>query len=469
MDQKYTMILTDAGRALEASALAGGPPVKLTHIAVGDGGEPVSNTQTTLRSETWRGPINRLEVDPDNPCWMVAELHLPPVVGGFYIREVGVFAEDGTLFAVGNHPETYKAKVTDGTAQDLVLELIFAVTNATSVTLVIDPSKTLATRQYVDRRIETHTHAPGQIEGLDEALAAKADKSHSHSVADIDFGGADNPVVKETLKQLASAIRVPRWLEGHRDFHVSAARGNDATAVAGEGRADTPFKTIQAALNYVAENYNLSTYNATVRVEAGEYVQGLVFPKYSATTGRLLIAGAGKDNTILRGRNWNPFGAMVQLFDLTLSGTDERPEFGHAYTFLHVGSGAIECHRIRFDATTPRDFPVIPVAAFGGEAFLYDDIEAEGTVYTFLSVSNGGVVHIVGNVQLSGTASGETVAAGGAGLVAVYNLPTTAITGSATGRRYVAATNGIINTNGRGPEFFPGSEPGVVSSGGQYV
>ncbi len=149
----YYTVLTDAGRALEAAALAGNKTYTLAICALGDGDGLPDPTRTRLQNEVWRGPINTLAPDVNNPTWLLIETHVPPESGGFTIREFGIYTDDGILFAIGNHPEIYKPTLEEGTGIDLIVRPICAVSNATSVTLLTDPTVVMASKKYVDDRI----------------------------------------------------------------------------------------------------------------------------------------------------------------------------------------------------------------------------------------------------------------------------------------------------------------------------
>jgi hypothetical protein len=151
----YT-ILTAAGKAKLANAQALGTVVNLTQMAVGDSNgvyhEP-TEALTALVHETWRGTINRIITDTSNPNWIIIEVVIPTNAGGFTVREAGVFDEDGDMIAVGKYPETYKPTLDEGAGKDLYVRMILEVTNASTVTLKIDPAVVLASRAYVDQEI----------------------------------------------------------------------------------------------------------------------------------------------------------------------------------------------------------------------------------------------------------------------------------------------------------------------------
>ncbi|EGL7863137.1 phage tail protein [Escherichia coli] len=162
MDNEFYSLLTNRGMAKIASALADKKQLHLQKMAVGDGGgqyyEPTAS-QTKLRHEVWRGDLNTLTVAPNNPSWLIAELVLPENIGGWYIREVGVFDTDGELIAIGKFPESYKPLLPGGCGKQVCIRLIMEVSNTTAVTLTVDPSIVLATRDYVDSQLDEHEHS----------------------------------------------------------------------------------------------------------------------------------------------------------------------------------------------------------------------------------------------------------------------------------------------------------------------
>ncbi|MDX7921616.1 phage tail protein [Aeromonas media] len=153
MSAIYFAIPTDAGQAKIANALALGVPLKITHMAVGDGnGQPVTPNaaQTALVREKRRAPINTLFQDPTNQSQLVAEQIIPEDVGDWWIREAGIFSEDGTLIAIANTPDTYKPLLSSGAGRTQVIRIVIIVSDTSAVDLKIDPAVVLATRKYVD-------------------------------------------------------------------------------------------------------------------------------------------------------------------------------------------------------------------------------------------------------------------------------------------------------------------------------
>jgi len=153
---KYYAVLTNVGAAKMANATALGAQVEITQMAVGDGNGalPTPNpAQTALVHELRRAPLNTLSIDPNNANQIIAEQVIPEDVGGWWIREIGLFDKDGDMIAVANCAETYKPQLQEGSGRVQIVRMILIVSSTAAVTLKIDPSVVLATRQYVDDQI----------------------------------------------------------------------------------------------------------------------------------------------------------------------------------------------------------------------------------------------------------------------------------------------------------------------------
>ncbi|EJW2205041.1 phage tail protein [Salmonella enterica] len=153
MSAKFYTLLTEIGAAKLASAAALGVPLKITHMAVGDGGGVLptpSAQQTALVAERRRAALNMLYIDPQNNSQIIAEQVIPETEGGWWIREVGLFDETGALIAVGNCPESYKPQLTEGSGRTQTVRMVLITSSTDNITLKIDPAVVLATRKYVD-------------------------------------------------------------------------------------------------------------------------------------------------------------------------------------------------------------------------------------------------------------------------------------------------------------------------------
>jgi microcystin-dependent protein len=161
-------ILTNVGLATIAAVTAGGGTVRLTHMAVGDANgqdtDPLPE-QSALVREVWRTTINNLAPDPRNPNQMVAEMVIPADVGGFVVREVGLFDEQGTLIAIASHPAAVKPAPDSGALSEMVIRLTIIVANTADFTITIDPAIVIATRQWSQDNFSLHVLLPGGVTG----------------------------------------------------------------------------------------------------------------------------------------------------------------------------------------------------------------------------------------------------------------------------------------------------------------
>ncbi|WP_279085891.1 phage tail protein [Bilophila wadsworthia] len=247
MSQQFRTVTTNAGRNAVREALTQGKTVKLSHMSVGDGGgNPVTplSTMTKLVNERFRAQINDIVLDPATPDLFTSELFIPQAEGGWYIREVGLWMDDGTLFAVGNTPLTEKPDISSGAATDLLVRLIIRVLDAATISIEIDPAQVLATREYVDRKLDAHNNDGGAHEtlarksvqikagtGLTGGGTLEADRTLT-----IKYGNTAGTACQGNDVRLADA-RTPK---PHKATHQTG--GSDAITPADIGAAD---KTIQ--------------------------------------------------------------------------------------------------------------------------------------------------------------------------------------------------------------------------------
>ncbi|MFP3060233.1 phage tail protein [Escherichia coli] len=237
MSTKFYTLLTDIGAAKLASAAALGVPLKITHMAVGDGGGVLptpDSKQAALVNEKRRAALNMLYIDPQNSSQIIAEQVIPENEGGWWIREVGLFDESGALIAVGNCPESYKPQLAEGSGRTQTVRMVLITSSTDNITLKIDPAVVLATRKYVDDKISEHEQSrrhpdasltakgftqlssatnseseilaatPKAVKAAYDLAAGKASASHTHPWNQITGVPAASLTVKGTV-QLSSA------------------------------------------------------------------------------------------------------------------------------------------------------------------------------------------------------------------------------------------------------------------------
>ncbi|MDJ7018596.1 phage tail protein [Salmonella enterica subsp. enterica serovar Paratyphi B] len=212
MSTKFYTLLTDIGAAKLASAAALGVPLKITHMAVGDGGGVLPTPdakQTALVNEKRRAALNMLYIDPQNSSQIIAEQVIHENEGGWWIREVGLFDESGALIAVGNCPESYKPQLAEGSGRTQTVRMVLITSSTDNITLKIDPAVVLATRKYVDdKALELKVYADDQMA---KHLAAPDPHSQYAPKASPTFTGtpkAPTPAAGNNTTQVATTAFV---------------------------------------------------------------------------------------------------------------------------------------------------------------------------------------------------------------------------------------------------------------------
>ncbi|KAA0014433.1 hypothetical protein F0A17_01930 [Billgrantia pellis] len=185
----YTL-LTDIGQNKLANAVALGQTIQITELAVGDGGGSLptpDSSATALVNEVRRAAINTSHTDPDNPSWIVVEQVLPPDVGGWTIREIGIYDVDGDLIGIGNYPETYKPVLSEGSSRTQTVRFVLEVSDTAAVTLKVDPSVVLATRDYADSAAKQAVieHEQSETAHTDDQIALSTELSHAPSAVTV--------------------------------------------------------------------------------------------------------------------------------------------------------------------------------------------------------------------------------------------------------------------------------------------
>ncbi|MFV7406386.1 phage tail protein [Salmonella enterica] len=289
MDNEFYTLLTDRGMAKIASALADKKQLHLQKMAVGDGGgqyyEPTAS-QTNLRHEVWRGEMNTLTVAPNNPNWLIAELVLPEDVGGWYVREVGVFDDEGELIAIGKFPESYKPLLPGGCGKQVCIRLIMEVSNTTAVTLTVDPSIVLATRDYVDARLDEHEHSTNHP---DATLTQKGFTQLSNATDSDDETKAATPkAVKAAMAEARNHTHTWNQITGVPDGTLTQkgiVKLNSATDSTSTTEAATP-SAVKAAMdkaNAAAPASHTHVWNQIIGVPDGTLTQKGIVTLNSAT------------------------------------------------------------------------------------------------------------------------------------------------------------------------------------------
>ena len=248
----YYTLLTNAGIAYETACKAAGTPIKLTQISVGDGGGSVYNpaaTATALKREVWRGPLNALFQDEKNPSWLLAEVTIPPDVGGWYVREAGLWTDTGILYAIVKYPESFKPVLaTSGSGKEFYIRSIFETSNASLVTLLIDDTVVKATRAWVAGYVADELAKLDKKQSVRVATKANIVLSGAQMIDAVAVISGDRVLVKNQTQAKDNGIYIAAngaWIRAKdADTSAKVTPNLEVTVEAGATLADTIWQLI---------------------------------------------------------------------------------------------------------------------------------------------------------------------------------------------------------------------------------
>lgn len=293
MASQYFTILTDYGTRAIAHALSQGQPLQLAKFAVGDGnGQAVTPTAsaTALVHQTHIAPVSAVSLDPRNNKQVIVELTIPENVGGFYIREMGVFDAQNKLIAYANCPESFKPTESSGSGKVQVLRMILKVESSSAVTLSIDNSVIFVTRQQMAPKTITATTQNGFDESGHSHEINKASTSQQGIVQLTNDTGLESESLALTAKagkklaQLIATVQLALNNYIPLNKRSSAVNSNDENNVATSKAVKTAYdKGVDAKT--AADNANN---NANGRVsKSGDSMNGMLTITGSSTAYRI--------------------------------------------------------------------------------------------------------------------------------------------------------------------------------------
>nr|WP_079966337.1 phage tail protein [Salmonella enterica] len=203
---KFKTIITDYGKQRLIAAMSpGGTKLTLTQMAVGDGGGNPTNpdtTSTALVNEVWRAAVNSVTVDKKHPNIIIVELLIPAEVGGFWVREAGIYDEFNKLVAICSLPASEKPLLEQGSGRAQTVRMTLIVSDTSIVNITIDSTTIMATNEYVDNSLEEHEKSRNHP---DATLTEKGFTKLYSGVASIDETMAATPKAVKIAMDNASA------------------------------------------------------------------------------------------------------------------------------------------------------------------------------------------------------------------------------------------------------------------------
>lgn len=515
-NQRYFTLLTDKGKFKIAKAAADKGEVKFSHFAIGDGGgqevNPTPN-QTALVHEVWRAQLDSVEIDPKNPAAVIINAIIPHNVGGWWMREFGLFDIDGDMLAVVKPAPYYKATSAEGQLEDVYYEFQLVIGEQAQVVVLVDPSILWATREYVETRripawqlmntpwlpvkaldITTPPTSNNQGDTYVIPAAAKGDwkdktgqlaewngkawtfvqtrDGHGVGLPDgsiyIKINGVYTLLTDRLDKRYSRLVTPPS-----STFYVVGPTGNDNNS----GLAPTPeegFATVQGAIDVISRKY-ITQSAITLMISPGTY-DGVIIG--ASFVSKWVLIGDRKnpgnvrliatDTTKTRVRGMEASNATnVTLAGMTFSGF---------YEAVSTTGGALEiydCKAVLGGGSNSTGF-----ACYGGNMKIWGGIEITGNGSSVFSIDQTGVARLGYNdIKTTNTVkiTYDNVTVSTANVVCVRGsqfIVTAAVTnflGKPSGRSYLASFGSSIMTDGAGAKFIPGTQEGVTETSSYIV
>ncbi|EPB4380510.1 TPA: phage tail protein [Enterobacter hormaechei subsp. xiangfangensis] len=367
MTVKYKTVITKAGaEKLAAATVPNGKKVNFTAMAVGDGGGtlPVPDpNQTKLVKEVWRHALNKISQDKKNKNYVVAELLIPPETGGFWMRELGLYDDTGTLIAVGNMAESYKPALAEGSGRAQTVRMVIMVSDIESVELTIDTSTVMATQDYVDDKLAEHeksrrhpdatltakgfTQLSSATDSASESVAAtpKAVKA-AYDLAKGKYTAQDATTAQKGIVQLSSATdstsesvaATPKAVKAAYDLAKGKYTAQDATtSQKGIVQLSSATDSTSEALAATPKAVKAANDNANGRVPSGRKVNGRALSSDISITAQDIFNGQAV-----------AIGNAADLNAYTTAGLYYQPANAQAQTgrnYPEANAGSLEVYK----------------------------------------------------------------------------------------------------------------------------
>ncbi|MBB8143837.1 tail fiber protein [Escherichia coli] len=377
--RKFKTIITDTGaKKLAQAAAPDGNPVRLTHMAVGDGGGTLptpDSKQTRLVHEVWRHTVNRVILDATHQNRIIAELVIPPETGGFWIREIGVFDEHGDLIAVGNTAESYKPTVAEGSGRAQTFRTILTVSSTATVALTVDNTMVMATVDYVDDKLKEHEQSRRHP---DASLTAKGFVQLSSATNSVSETQAATPKAVKAAYDLANGKYTAQDATTARKGLVQLSSATNSTS---EALAATP-KAVKTA-------YDLANGKYTAQ-DATSAQKGIVqLSSATNSTSETLAATpkavkAANDNANGRVPSARKVNGKALSADITLTPKDIGTLNSTTMSFSG-GAGWFKLATV----TMPQASSVVSITLIGGAGFNVESPQQAGISELVLRAGNG--------------------------------------------------------------------------------
>ncbi|EGO4923770.1 phage tail protein [Escherichia coli] len=377
--RKFKTIITDTGaKKLAQAAAPDGNPVRLTHMAVGDGGGTLptpDSKQTRLVHEVWRHTVNRVILDATHQNRIIAELVIPPETGGFWIREIGVFDEHGDLIAVGNTAESYKPTVAEGSGRAQTFRTILTVSSTATVALTVDNTMVMATVDYVDDKLKEHEQSRRHP---DASLTAKGFVQLSSATNSDSETLAATPMAVKAAYDLANGKYTAQDATTARKGLVQLSSATNSTS---EALAATP-KAVKTA--YDLANGKYTAQDATTAQKGIVQLSSATNSTSETLAATPKAVKAANDNANGRVPSARKVNGKALSADITLTPKDIGTLNSTTMSFSG-GAGWFKLATV----TMPQASSVVSITLIGGAGFNVESPQQAGISELVLRAGNG--------------------------------------------------------------------------------
>ena len=384
--RKFKTVITDTGaKKLAQAAAPDGKPVRLTHMAVGDGGGTLptpDSKQTRLVHEVWRHTINRVILDATHQNRIIAELVIPPETGGFWIREIGVFDEHGDLIAVGNTAESYKPAVAEGSGRAQTFRTILTVSSTATVALTVDNTMVMATVDYVDDKLKEHEQSRRHP---DASLTAKGFVQLSSATNSDSETLAATPMAVKAAYDLANGKYTAQDATTARKGLVQLSSATNSTS---ETLAATP-KSVKAA--YDLANGKYTAQDATTAQKGIVQLSSATNSASETLAATPKAVKAANDNANGRVPSARKVNGKALSADITLTPKDIGTLNSTTMSF-RGGAGWFKLATV----TMPQASSVVSITLIGGAGYNVGSPQQAGISEIVLRAGNGNPKGITG-------------------------------------------------------------------------
>lgn len=348
MTAQYFTVLTNYGTQAFAKALATNQPLRLSSFAVGDGnGQAVTPTadRTALVKETHRANVSAVSLDPRNNKQIIIELTIPEDVGGFYIREMGVFDSANKLVAYANAPESFKPTLESGSGKVQVLRMILKVSNSQAVTLSIDNSVIFVTRQQLTPQKITSSTTNSFDESGHTHEIEKADTTKAGIVRLTDDTGLDSDKLGlsaragKKLAQLISTVQLAlgNYIPNNKKSNSVTSNSNEdvATSLAVKTAYDKSIEANNNANGRVSKDGDEIKWLNVIRDHAW---LGIKSTRYGSAGLDFSVQGSNYPQVSLEAFDVGGFGEELRIHTTPQGSNYDSDRRNHVMTVAHDGN-----------------------------------------------------------------------------------------------------------------------------------